>query len=240
MVGYVKRINDSTLRVPIGGIRIGSAKYSRLAQINLKTHIITFSRYAIENVPERGRRYLVIHELAHVKEASHNKHFWQLVAEHEPNYKQVGKELDRAFHENVKSDLRKSRLSADGPTQGRLFPSTLRDDNYFESMRADDVQADDDELQDVSEEEYEELRRIYIPSNGFNEVGSADVQLPVISVSNSGLHYPLDSGIVAPDEYFDCNDGDFDSWQQLENGIVFGGSADELPAGVNEDYFDHL
>ena len=68
MIGYVRRINAATLNVAIGGVRIGSAKYSRLAQINLKTRIITFSRYAIENVAERGRRYLVIHELAHVKE----------------------------------------------------------------------------------------------------------------------------------------------------------------------------
>src|SRR5581483_10237636 len=79
MAGYVRRINEATLNVTIGGVRIGSAKYSRLAQINLRTRIITFSRYAIENVPERGRRYLVIHELAHVKEASHNKRFWSLV-----------------------------------------------------------------------------------------------------------------------------------------------------------------
>jgi len=106
MTGYVKRINESTFNVPIGGIRIGLAKYTRLAQINLNNRIITFSRYAIENVPERGRRYLVLHELAHVKEASHNKRFWQLVAKYEPDYRQIGKSLENAFKQNVKGNKR--------------------------------------------------------------------------------------------------------------------------------------
>src|SRR5215470_14006015 len=104
MAGYVRRVNEATFNVTIGGIRIGSAKYSRLAQINLKTRIITFSRFAIENVPERGRRYLVLHELAHVKEASHNKKFWELVQRFEPNYKQVGRALELAFKRNVRED----------------------------------------------------------------------------------------------------------------------------------------
>ena len=103
MQSYVTRINDASFRVPIAGIRIGSAKYSRLAQINLKTRIITFSRFAIENVPERGRRYLVLHELAHVLEASHNKIFWQLVEKFEPDYKEIGLSLDSAFKKNVQS-----------------------------------------------------------------------------------------------------------------------------------------
>lgn len=104
MAGYVKRINQATLNVTIGGIRIGTAKYSRLAQINLDTRIITFSRFAIENVPERGRRYLVLHELAHVREASHNSRFWELVGRFEPRYRQIGRELDLAFKRNVRED----------------------------------------------------------------------------------------------------------------------------------------
>ncbi|CAN5389195.1 hypothetical protein BH11CYA1_BH11CYA1_22130 [soil metagenome] len=106
MQSYVKRINDATFNVTIGGVRIGSAKYTRLAQINLKTKVITFSRFAIENVPERGRRYLVLHELAHVHEASHNQYFWNLVGKHEPDYKDIGIDLDRAFKKNVQSHER--------------------------------------------------------------------------------------------------------------------------------------
>ncbi len=103
MEGYVRRINEATFNVNIGGIRIGNAKYSRLAQINLKSRIITFSRYAIENVPERGRRYLVLHELAHVKEASHNKRFWDLIERFEPDYRQIGKNLELVFKQNVEA-----------------------------------------------------------------------------------------------------------------------------------------
>lgn len=121
MCGYVKRINEATLNVTIGGIRIGTAKYSRLAQINLQTRIITFSRFAIENVPERGRRYLVLHELAHVKEASHNQRFWHLVDRYEPNYKQIGRSLDLAFKRNVTEHQQTlSRLQVPNPLSGRL------------------------------------------------------------------------------------------------------------------------
>jgi hypothetical protein len=106
MAGYVRRINQATFKVAIGGVRIGHAKYSRLAQINLKSRIITFSRYAIENVPERGRRYLVLHELAHVKESSHNKRFWDYVGQFEPDYRAIGQSLENAFKRNVTDSQR--------------------------------------------------------------------------------------------------------------------------------------
>jgi hypothetical protein len=121
MVGYVRRINEATLNVTIGGVRIGSAKYTRLAQINLKSRIITFSRHAIENVPERGRRYLVLHELSHVLEASHNKKFWSHVERFEPAYQAIGKELDRAFKRNVREDMKaraeETMLSGRSPSE---------------------------------------------------------------------------------------------------------------------------
>jgi hypothetical protein len=121
MAGYVRRINQATLNVTIGGIRIGTAKYTRLAQINLKSGIITFSKFAIENVPERGRRYLVLHELAHVKEASHNRNFWEIVERYEPNYKQMGHALDLAFKRNVKEDQQRiSHAKVVNPLSGRL------------------------------------------------------------------------------------------------------------------------
>jgi hypothetical protein len=103
MSGYVRRINESTLKVPITGVRIGHAKYTRLAQINLQTGIITFSRYAIENVPERCRRYLVIHELSHVKEARHNRRFWNIVGKYVPDCRKVEMELQEAFQLNIRN-----------------------------------------------------------------------------------------------------------------------------------------
>lgn len=121
MVGYVKRINDATFGVTIGGVKIGSAKYTRLAQINLRSRIITFSRFAVENVPERGRRYLVLHELAHVKEYNHNPRFWSHVERFEPNYRQVGRELQNAFTTNVREDQQKRIYEMlKNPIDGRL------------------------------------------------------------------------------------------------------------------------
>lgn len=105
MTDYVHHVNQSTLQVTVGGVRIGSAKYSRLAQINLDTKIITFSRYAIQNVPDRALRYLVLHELAHVLEPSHNRHFWEIVGRHEPDYRKVGKIIQTVFAANVKAAL---------------------------------------------------------------------------------------------------------------------------------------
>jgi hypothetical protein len=121
MNGYVGRINDATFKAAIGGVKIGTAKYSRLAQINLKSRVITFSRYAIENVPERGRRYLVVHELAHILEASHSKKFWDLVERYEPNYKQIGKQLDMAFKRNVRDEqLDRSPVQLPNSITGRM------------------------------------------------------------------------------------------------------------------------
>ena len=121
MSGYVRRINQATFKVTIGGVRIGTAKYTRLAQINLKSRIITFSKYAIENVPERGRRYLVLHELAHVKEASHNKRFWDFVGKYEPDYRLIGRNLENAFKKNVKAGERHD----DGVIQRPLILNAL-------------------------------------------------------------------------------------------------------------------
>ncbi|MDR3616034.1 MAG: M48 family metallopeptidase [Candidatus Obscuribacterales bacterium] len=112
MVGYVRRLNEATFNVTIGGVKIGSAKYSRLAQINLHSRIITFSRFAVENVPERGRRYLVLHELAHVHEASHDKRFWGFVEKYEPDYKTVGHELEQAFKKNVRAELQRQKAQS--------------------------------------------------------------------------------------------------------------------------------
>ena len=123
MIGYVNRINKATLNVTIGGIRIGTAKYSRLAQINLKSRIITFSRFAIENVPERGRRYLVLHELAHVREANHTRRFWDIVAHYEPSYRQIGHTLDMAFKHNVREFQR--QLKTTGKEAERKQPKLL-------------------------------------------------------------------------------------------------------------------
>ncbi len=144
MTGYVKRINEASFNVPINGIRIGMAKYSRLAQINLENRVITFSRYAIENVPERGRRYLVLHELAHVKETNHTKRFWQLVETYEPDYRQIGKSLETAFKQNVKDEERKIKrpLSVAANLTSLAKPSIYESDLVVPSSTFEDDASD--------------------------------------------------------------------------------------------------
>ena len=120
MSAYVARVNEATVRVRISGVRIGSARYSRLAQINLDNRIITFSRFAVQNVPERGLRYLVLHELSHVLEGGHNQRFWQIVARYEPDYKRVDREIVAAFKHNVRQAelLEGLQLAVDGDCFG--------------------------------------------------------------------------------------------------------------------------
>lgn len=83
----VETLNRETLNVPYHGVRIGRSRYTRLAQVNLKTRILTFSRYAIDGLPERALRYLILHELAHLIVPDHSKRFWALVARYEPDYR---------------------------------------------------------------------------------------------------------------------------------------------------------
>lgn len=87
LVETVARINRDTLNVTYHGVRIGRSRYTRLAQVNLKTRILTFSRYAIDGLPERALRYLILHELAHLIVPNHSAKFWALVERYEPDYR---------------------------------------------------------------------------------------------------------------------------------------------------------
>jgi len=155
MVGYVRRINDATLKVPIKGVRIGHAKYTRLAQINLRTGIITFSRYAIENVPERCRRYLVIHELSHVKEARHNKRFWNTVAKYVPECRKVEMELQEAFQVNIR-DHRLAELPSDVVMRERLEKPNLLLPPLPVAQDYDGLIHDDNIITDGSDDEIDD------------------------------------------------------------------------------------
>ncbi|AMN47136.1 hypothetical protein ACG33_08500 [Steroidobacter denitrificans] len=42
-------------------------------------------------------RYLFIHELCHTRFMNHSRHFWSLVASYEPAYRQLDRELSRAW-----------------------------------------------------------------------------------------------------------------------------------------------
>lgn len=95
---YVMALNQQTFQAPLKGVRIGSARYSRLAQLNTRTGMVTISRYSLQNVPEPALRYLVIHELAHFLEANHSRRFWAQVARFVPDYR-LQSQIMKAFHQ---------------------------------------------------------------------------------------------------------------------------------------------
>ena len=53
--------------------------------------------YKLLFLPPEFVRYVLIHELCHTKELNHSAKFWALVAQKEPNYKQIKKELRAAW-----------------------------------------------------------------------------------------------------------------------------------------------
>lgn len=70
-------------------IRIRDIKYawgscSANKNITISYKLIRYSRQAI--------RYVILHELCHIKYMNHSKDFWNLVATYMPNYKEVKKE----------------------------------------------------------------------------------------------------------------------------------------------------
>jgi len=83
----VRVLNAETLRVDVAGVRIGRARFSRLAQANWQTRILTFSRLALGALPDRALRYLILHELAHLRIPNHSPEFWALVEEFEPDWR---------------------------------------------------------------------------------------------------------------------------------------------------------
>lgn len=84
---WVRQLNRKTLQAPLNGVRIGYSRYTHLAQMNLKTQIMTVSRHCLDQVPESALHYLVIHELTHLRIASHSKLFWNEVRRFVPEYK---------------------------------------------------------------------------------------------------------------------------------------------------------
>ncbi len=94
---YVSELNAETFQVPLAKVRIGRSRYSHLAQMNIANRVMTVSRYCLEGVPAEAFRYLILHELAHLIEPSHNKRFWALLAVYVPDYKAQAKCIQRFY-----------------------------------------------------------------------------------------------------------------------------------------------
>lgn len=129
----VAQVNRETVNVGYGEVRIGQARFTRLAQVNIKTKVLTFSCFAIDGMPERALRYLILHELCHLIVPNHSQAFWVQVGRHMPDYRELRKVAQRHFHlashreasnmppaEPVKAPIPKVPVD-NAPQQLRLF-----------------------------------------------------------------------------------------------------------------------
>lgn len=83
-----------------GGKEAEGIRYRRVSVKNQKTRWGSCSRrgnlnfnWRIAQLPLRMADYIIIHELAHLKELNHGPRFWKLVALLEPDYKEVRADL---------------------------------------------------------------------------------------------------------------------------------------------------
>jgi hypothetical protein len=132
LTDLVQQINAETFQVEVAKVRLGRAKYSRLAQANIRTRVITFSRFAIDGMPESALKYLIIHELAHFLEANHSARFWAHVARFVPDWRYQRKlahdyqemrvrQLDRENAANMSPTPVAMPVAAGDPTQLSLW-----------------------------------------------------------------------------------------------------------------------
>ncbi len=84
---YRKRMSVAPSRVFIRDQRTRWGSCSPKGNLNFNVRLIA--------VPEELLRYVVIHELAHLKYMDHSKEFWKLVGEFYPDYKKAREELKK-------------------------------------------------------------------------------------------------------------------------------------------------
>lgn len=72
-------------KITIKQIKYAWGSCSSKKNITLNLELIKYSQEAI--------RYVILHELCHIKYMNHSKYFWNLVEKYMPNYKQVKKEF---------------------------------------------------------------------------------------------------------------------------------------------------
>lgn len=87
---------EPQMHVEVSGITIRQMK-TRWGSCNVRTHHININLALYEKGPE-CLEYVVVHEMCHILEASHNKVFWGYVGNYFPDYKEVRAKLNE---ENV-------------------------------------------------------------------------------------------------------------------------------------------
>ena len=73
-------------------VKVNSAK-TRWGSCNVNSHHLNFN-FALAMVPDECLEYVVVHELTHLLEASHNEKFWSLMEFYLPGSKELRKKLN--------------------------------------------------------------------------------------------------------------------------------------------------
>lgn len=82
---------EPVMRVRVSGITIRQMK-TRWGSCNVNTHHININLALYEKGPE-CLEYVVVHEMCHILEASHNQKFWGYMTKYYPNWRAVRKQL---------------------------------------------------------------------------------------------------------------------------------------------------
>lgn len=82
---------EPRMGVQVSGITIRQMK-TRWGSCNVKTHHINLNLVLYEKAPEY-LEYVVVHEMCHILEASHNQVFWGYVTQYYPGWKAVRKRM---------------------------------------------------------------------------------------------------------------------------------------------------
>ena len=83
-----KLINETGLipnKITIKEIKYAWGSCSSKKNITINLELIKYSQKAI--------RYVILHELCHIKHMNHSKEFWKLVEKYMPEYKKIQKEF---------------------------------------------------------------------------------------------------------------------------------------------------
>ena len=82
---WIQKTGLKPNKINIKQIKYAWGSCSSKKNITLNLELIKYSQQAI--------RYVILHELCHLKYMNHSKDFWNLVEKYMPNYKQVKKEF---------------------------------------------------------------------------------------------------------------------------------------------------
>lgn len=83
---------EPVMGVKVSGVTIRQMK-TRWGSCNVKTHHININ-LALLYKPEECLEYVVVHEMTHILEASHNEVFWGYMTKFYPDWKRVRKYLN--------------------------------------------------------------------------------------------------------------------------------------------------